>query len=81
MCLKHPFQGLNIKALVFKICQEEPALVPARCLYSAGLRKLSASLLKKDPRGRPSTTNILRQPLIKDKINCFLSEAQVGTKR
>lgn len=44
--------------------------------YSSGMRTLLRQLLKKDHHARPSTGSVLRQPLIKDKIGRFLSEAQ-----
>ncbi|CAM9789463.1 unnamed protein product, partial [Choristocarpus tenellus] len=38
---------------------------------------LLSSLLEKNPRSRPSTSAILRLPLIKDRIGRFLSEAEM----
>ena len=49
--------------------------------YSSGMRILIQQLLKKDPHARPSTGAVLRQPLIKDKIGRFLSEAQASSDR
>eukprot|EP00903_Cladosiphon_okamuranus_P008755 g8387.t1 len=74
-CLRHAFDGTNMRLLVMKICSQEPRPISAR--YSSGMRNLIAQLLKKDPHARPSTGAILRRPLIKDKIGRFLSEAQI----
>lgn len=49
--------------------------------YSSGMRTLLRQLLKKDHHARPSTGSVLRQPLIKDKIGRFLSEAQARPSR
>eukprot|EP00752_Nemacystus_decipiens_P006484 g5838.t1 len=74
-CLRHAFEGTNMRLLVMKICSQEPRPISAR--YSSGVRSLIAQLLKKDPHARPSTGAVLRRPLIKDKIGRFLSEAQI----
>ncbi|CAN0092219.1 unnamed protein product [Scytosiphon promiscuus] len=73
-CLRHAFDGSNMRLLVMKICSQDPRPISAR--YSSGVRSLVAQLLKKDPHARPSTGGVLRRPLIKSKIGRFLSEAQ-----
>ncbi|CAM9738736.1 unnamed protein product, partial [Ectocarpus fasciculatus] len=74
-CLRHAFEGNNMRLLVMKICSQDPRPISAR--YSSGVRSLVAQLLKKDPHARPSTGAVLRRPLMKDKIGRFLSKAQV----
>ena len=54
--LKKPFEADNLLGLVFKIVQENPNPIPDS--YSKELRDLIDALLSKDPKKRPSVSEI-----------------------
>ncbi|CAB3978371.1 serine threonine- kinase Nek1-like isoform X2 [Paramuricea clavata] len=76
LTLKHAFEAGNMKNLVLKIIRGSYPPVPPR--YSADVRLLVARLFKRNPHDRPSINTVLRQPLIKNRINKFLPEEVVA---
>eukprot|EP01004_Peranema_trichophorum_P003355 NODE_234_length_3182_cov_43.854855_g204_i0.p1 GENE.NODE_234_length_3182_cov_43.854855_g204_i0~~NODE_234_length_3182_cov_43.854855_g204_i0.p1 ORF type:complete len:944 (+),score=277.10 NODE_234_length_3182_cov_43.854855_g204_i0:48-2879(+) len=73
--LKHAFEGQNMKGLLQKIIRGNYPPVPTN--YSMDLRNLIDSMLQRDPKVRPSITNILRLPFIQGKINQICGEPSV----
>ncbi|XP_065108489.1 serine/threonine-protein kinase Nek5 isoform X2 [Paramisgurnus dabryanus] len=60
--LRHPFEGSNLRQLVWRICRGRYAPVSER--YSTELRLLLNHLFKINPRDRPSVNSLLKQPLL-----------------
>lgn len=75
--LRVPFDAPNIRALVSKITRGPMPIVPSR--YSADLQRLCADLLQREERKRPSSTDVLRYPIVQTEIRVMLKEEQ--TKR
>lgn len=72
--LKHAFEAMNMKNLVFKIIRG--SYPPISTHYSYDLRNLVHQLFKRNPRDRPSINTILRKPFVVKRIKRFLSETQ-----
>lgn len=70
-CLKLPFKAMNQFQLQKKILDCKYSPIPAR--YSKDLKRLVEDLLVVDPSKRPSIYQILSKPIIKNRINSFLS--------
>ncbi|XP_026161115.1 serine/threonine-protein kinase Nek1 [Mastacembelus armatus] len=72
MCtLKHAFEAGNMKNLVLKIIRG--SYPPVSVHYSQELRSLLAQLFKRNPRERPSVSNILDKPFLSCRIERFLT--------
>merc|ERR1719486_363462 len=70
--LRVPFDAPNIRALVSKITRGSMPVVPSR--YSAELQRLCGDLLQREERKRPSSTDILRYPVVQTEIRNMLKE-------
>ncbi|OHT14679.1 Serine/threonine-protein kinase Nek5 [Tritrichomonas foetus] len=70
--LKHPFDSNCINGLIVKIIRCRPAPIP-KC-YSANLQGIIDSLLQKQPSKRPKINQILKMPLIQERITKLLSQ-------
>ncbi|CAF0961113.1 unnamed protein product [Adineta steineri] len=73
--LKHAFDADNMNGLIMRIVRGSFNPIPAR--YSGDLRILIASMLKREPRERPSVTTILRKPFISKRILNHLPEEKL----
>ena len=74
MTLKMPFSAQSLPLLSIKI--NRGVYSPPPSVYSAELRDILKRCLTQDPEKRPSINEILQLPIIKDRINNFLSEVQ-----
>jgi|Transcript_89962 NIMA (never in mitosis gene a)-related kinase len=72
--LRVPFDAPNIRALVTKITRGPMPVVPPR--YSAEFQRLCWDLLQREERKRPSSTDVLRYPIIQTEIRNMLKEEQ-----
>jgi NIMA (never in mitosis gene a)-related kinase len=70
--LRVPFDAPNIRALVSKITREPMPVVPSR--YSPDLQRLCRDLLQREERKRPSSTDVLRYPIVQTEIRNMLKE-------
>lgn len=73
-CLKPPFEAGSIHYLALKIVKGKYPPIPKA--YSQPLRTLVDRLLRVDPDSRPSVHQILKDPLIRNRIKNFLSTAE-----
>ena len=69
--LKHAFQAGSMKNLILKIIRGSYPPISAR--YSYDLRNLVTSLLRRDPRERPSIDSVLRKGYIQ-KVGVYLEK-------
>ncbi|CAF0941097.1 unnamed protein product [Brachionus calyciflorus] len=74
--MKHPFEANSLQMLIGKILRGNYDQVNPR--YSYELRNLVASMLKRNPRERPSVNGILRLPFIKRLREKFLTEEEIS---
>lgn len=74
MTFKMPFNAQSLPLLSIKI--NRGVYSPPPSVYSAELRDILKRCLSQDPEKRPSINDILQLPIIKDRINNFLSEVQ-----
>jgi serine/threonine protein kinase len=66
MCLlKPPFDANSLPALALKILKGEYAPAPKQ--YSKGLRQLISEMMQLDPAKRPTISEVLANPLLRDK--------------
>ena len=72
VALKHAFEAQNMRQLRDEILSGRYKSIPSN--YSSDLSRLVASMLKKDPRQRPSISSILQLPFIKERITAFLED-------
>ncbi|CAF2765027.1 unnamed protein product [Rotaria sp. Silwood2] len=70
--LKHAFDANNMNGLIMRIVRGSYNPIPSK--FSADLRTLIASMLKREPRERPSVNTILRKPFIYRHIPKHLAE-------
>eukprot|EP00953_Heterococcus_sp_UTEX-ZZ885_P019994 11168-Heterococcus_DN1.PRE.1 len=78
LALQVPFQASNLPVLANKIVTEQPPEIPA--LYSQDCRVLVGQLLSKQPKHRPSISQILRGPYLQTHISKLLSHTvRTGT--
>ena len=71
MCaLQPPFNATSLHQLAQRIVAGKYDRVP-KC-FSDNIVRLIGALLVKDPRNRPSISDILKMPLLKPRINSFL---------
>ena len=71
-CLKLPFKAQNQFILQKKIQECKYSPIPSK--YSSDLRRLIEEMLVVDPSQRPSISQILAKPIIRNRINNFLNE-------
>ena len=71
--LRPPFDGKSLPLLMRKISKGHYAPIPS--VYSKGLRELVEKLLRTNPIERPTINQILKMPIIQDRIKSFLSES------
>jgi len=71
--LKPPFDAESLPKLAMKIIRGQYNPVPSH--YSKELKNLIAATLSLDPQKRPSVHQILKMPLITNRIKSFLSES------
>ena len=71
--LKPPFDASSLPFLAMKIVKGQYNPIPS--VYSKDLKNLVASLLQLDPNKRPTTNQILKMPIIQERIKNFLSES------
>jgi hypothetical protein len=67
MTLKHAFDATDMSSLVLKIMRGEHLPIPTAG-FSPELRELVKSMLCKAPKGRPSTEQLLRAPLMREAV-------------
>jgi hypothetical protein len=72
LTLTLPFTASDLPRLVTKILAGSFPPLPSR--ISDPVRRLVDLLLSKDPRNRPSVTNVLKSPLLKDRLSRFLTQ-------
>lgn len=73
-CLKPPFEAGSIHYLALKIVKGK--YLPISKSYSQPLRSLVDRLLRVDPESRPTVHQILKDPLIRNRIKNFLSSSE-----
>ena len=72
MCsLRPPFDASSLHHLALKIVQGRYSPIPAQ--YSRELKALTQSLLSVDPSRRPSINQILKTPIVRNRIENFLN--------
>ena len=76
--LKHAFEAGNMNNLVLKIIKGSYPALPTK--YTKELRNLVGILLKRQPKERPSVNEILKTPIIKARIERFLSETLLNNE-
>ena len=76
--LKHAFEAGNMNNLVLKIIKGSYPALPTK--YTKELRNLVGILLKRQPKDRPSVNEILKSPIIKARIERFLSETLLNNE-
>ncbi|GLI70234.1 hypothetical protein VaNZ11_015018 [Volvox africanus] len=69
--LRRAFDGQSLPALVVKILRGKYPPVPTR--YSTPLRSLIESMLKQDPKDRPSADQILRKDFVRQHLERYAS--------
>ena len=72
MALKMPFDANSLPMLTLKIIKGNYAPPPQ--IYTSDLRNLVSQLLNVDPNKRPTVDEILKLPIIKNRIKNYLSE-------
>merc|ERR1719221_913024 len=71
--MKVPFDAPNISGLVQKIVRGPTPTVPNQ--YSEFVRRLCSEMLNRNPKGRPSSDDILKRPKIQSIVRQMLDEA------
>eukprot|EP01050_Picozoa_sp_SAG11_P003113 SAG11_NODE_169_length_13635_cov_13.307993_6_plen_1033_part_00 len=71
--LKHAFDAGSMHALVLKIMRGKYA--PVSNSYSEPLRSLIGEMLARDPNRRPSINDVLKRPVMQERIRRFLSDS------
>lgn len=71
-CLRPPFDAGSLHELASKILKGKYSPIPS--FYSDNMSLLIATLLKVNPKDRPNINQILKFPLISDRIGSFLDE-------
>jgi len=72
--LRVPFDAANIRALVSRITRGPTPAIPSR--YSPELQRLCGDLLQREEKRRPSSTDVLRYPIVQAEIRSMLKEEQ-----
>ena len=76
--LRHAFDGNNLRAVMQKIQNGTPS--PISRTFSPELTLFIMSILKKNPRDRPSVHTLLKRPIISKRISKFLSEEEYNAE-
>ena len=71
--LKPPFNADSIPTLALKIIKGQFSPIPS--IYTKEIRSLIGSLLQIDPFRRPNIGEVLKVPIITERIKVFLTEA------
>lgn len=71
--LKPPFDASTLAFLAMKIVKGQYNPIPS--VYSKELKNLISMLLQVDPNKRPNTNQILKTPIIQERIKKFLSDS------
>ncbi|KAJ1634820.1 kinase-like domain-containing protein, partial [Pavlovales sp. CCMP2436] len=71
LTLKCPFDARDMRGLVIKILRG--AYPPLPATYSSAVHDLVGQLLRRSPLQRPSVNDILRMPMMRARIDNFLS--------
>jgi NIMA (never in mitosis gene a)-related kinase 1/4/5 len=74
IALKPPFNGASLHLLALQIVRGVFQAIPGH--FSDSLRKMVASLIQKDPAKRPSINQLLKTPIIANKVKGFLSDEE-----
>lgn len=79
----HPFDGRSQRQLFDNIIRANYTPIAAvlaghQVQYSTGLNNLIGSMLKKNPRDRPSVSALLKSPIVMARIQKFLSERAIA---
>ena len=74
MTFKMPFNANNFSMLVAKI--QRGNYIPPPSIYTKDLRELVSKCLTLEPERRPSIQEIIRMPIIQNRIKSFLDEVQ-----
>ncbi|KAK9809093.1 hypothetical protein WJX72_009300 [[Myrmecia] bisecta] len=69
---RHPFEGASMRQLISKIIKG--SYLPISAGYSRGMRELVDSMLQVDSSRRPTANDLLKSPIVKARIEKFLSE-------
>lgn len=69
--MRHPFEANNMQMLAYKILRGN--FEPISPKFSYELRNLVTSMLKRNPRERPSVNGILRKAFIMKRCEKFLT--------
>jgi len=72
-CMKHAFDAQSLQLLIHKIVRGTFPPPPPK--YSKELRNLITSMLNSDPRKRPSINELLQLPVMRERIQKFLSQS------
>lgn len=70
--LRHAFNAQNMAALAVQIIRGKYDPIPS--CFSSELSKLISSMLTSDQRSRPSINGVLNSPILKSRLNLFLSD-------
>lgn len=73
-CLRPPFDASSLHSLALKIVRGQ--FQPMSKQFSQPLRNLVSKMLKTDPSLRPTIHEVLKEPIIRDRIKNFLSMSQ-----
>ena len=71
--LKPPFDGNSLHHLALKIVKGQFSPIPN--IYSKDMKNLVNCLLQTDPNKRPSVHEVLKMPIVTNRIRQFLSES------
>ena len=74
MTFKMPFNANSLHMLSVKIMRGQ--YIPPPTIYTKDLRELVTKCLTVEPKNRPSIQEILRMPIIQNRIRSFLTENQ-----
>ena len=74
MTFKMPFNANNFPMLSVRIIKGN--YIPPPTIYTKDLRELVSKCLTVDPKNRPNIKEILRMPIIKNRIRSFLTEVE-----
>ena len=74
MTFKMPFNANSLPMLSVKIMRGQ--YIPPPTIYTKDLRELVTKCLTVEPKNRPSIQEILRMPIIQNRIRSFLTENQ-----
>ncbi|DBB05985.1 TPA: hypothetical protein ACH3X3_009975 [Trebouxia sp. C0006] len=69
--LRHPFDAPNMRQLATKIVRG--SYLPIASSYSKGLKDLVDMTLRTDPKRRPTVNEVLKTPVLQERIAKFLS--------